>query len=102
MIAKVELAKGTIETVAIDITDRLGLITDLNDSTISYDIASPNSENDPIVLGAEATSIADTMTALCQIDTTNDSLPPGEYWLFLIFTTDTDTPRIGPIILVIT
>jgi hypothetical protein len=102
MISRVEMPKGSIHTVAVTVTDRLGNLTDLDASTKTYDIASPDSEDSDIIFSGEATNVTGTLTGLIQVDTTNDDLAAGEYWLFFTFTTDTDTPRLGPIILVIT
>lgn len=101
MIARVEIAKGSVETIAIDIADRFSNLANLDDSTKTYEITSPNTEGTPIVSG-NADNIDGTLTGLVQIDTTNSDLPAGEYWLFFIFTADTDTPRLGPVVVVIT
>jgi len=85
---------GTKETLIVDVTDRLGNLTDLSAATPRFDVKDKNGvfkqqDQVPVVVG---------MQARCLIDTTaGGSWTPGHYFLYVRFTAAPDSPVLGPL-----
>lgn len=97
----VEIAKGSIETVAVDISDRFQNLTTLDDASSKIFDINPYGKaahSDNLVTGSFDN---EGMVALPIIDGTLTALTEGQYWLFIQFVADTDHPRLGPINLTI-
>lgn len=81
--------KGSIETMVVEVVDVLQQLTALPVGT-RYDIF--DTDNNPEQ--ANLIPTLDGMTALCLIDST--LLDKDDYNLYLTFTSNPDTPRLGP------
>lgn len=89
----IQIVKGSIEPIAIDVTDKLGNLTTLDGADPHFDIE--DFFNVAILSALVAQNSG--MTAICKIDSTNVALEEGDYKLFLYFTAMPDSPRLGPV-----
>lgn len=90
----IELTQGTIETVVVDLTDRLGNLSTLDGSNLRFDVK----DRAGAFKVNNASAPNNGMRALPLIDTTLGGVwPSGEYRLYLRFNAPNDTPVIGPI-----
>lgn len=89
----IELNKGTIEEVVVDVVDLLENLATLSGTSPLFKVYKPD-ETDPIQTG---TPTVDGLRALCLIDTTPDDYTPGEYDLYISFVTAPETPLLGPV-----
>lgn len=87
----IKIVKGSIEPIAVDVTDKFKNLTDLAGANPKYDIE--DFFNEPVSTNLSA--VADGMTAICKIDAT--TLTEGDYKLFVHFDATPDHPRLGPI-----
>jgi hypothetical protein len=87
----IKIVKGSIEPIAVDVTDKFKNLTDLSSASPLYDIE--DFFNEPVLTNQSA--VADGMTAICKIDAT--TLAEGDYKLFLHFDATPDHPRLGPV-----
>lgn len=87
----IKIVKGSIEPIAIDVTDKLGNLTTLDSADPHFDIEDFFNEAVLSALVAQNSG----MTAICKIDST--TLAEGDYKLFLYFNAVPDTPRLGPV-----
>jgi hypothetical protein len=85
-----ELVKGTVEYIRVNVKDRLGTLTTLSGTSPKFDVYGPDGTE--VVTQANATSVG--MEAFCLVDTT--ALAYGAYKLFLNFQIAPEFPRIGP------
>jgi len=90
----IELAKGTIEKLVVDVTDRLENLTTLDDKSPKFDIR-PQFAETYIVTNASADS--DGMRAECLVDTSDEDFVPGVYELYLHWDAFPEFPREGPL-----
>jgi hypothetical protein len=89
----IKLTKGTVEHIPINVSDRLGGLTDLTGTNPTFDV---RRESDETAV-AGMTGLAPTttgMTAFCLIDTTN--MAKDRYELLLRFHTAPEIPYLGP------
>ena len=88
-----DIKVGTTETLLIDVTDKLGNLTDLSTTNARYDVYDHN--NTQVVNNAVVTvDPLEPLTAQCLINTTGWT--PGRFKLYLRFTFNPDVPRLGP------
>lgn len=90
----VNLPKGTKENIVVEVDDALNNLVDLAGTTPKYDV---KKEDDTLVI-SQATPTIQVMKLFCMIDTrtTPNNWPPGEYRIYVDFTTAPELPRIGP------
>lgn len=89
-----ELTKGTIEHVPVNVRDRLGALTDLSGTAPTFHV---RKESDGTVVIADTAADLLTpagMTAYCLIDTT--TLAQDRYELLLRFQLLPEIPLLGP------
>ena len=99
--------QGTKEYYIVDLTDELGVITDLTGSTPQYDLRGPSGSY--VTTDNSASINPDQLMELfCMIDTTlhgnidspdgsvHTWLPGGEYRLYVTVTVGSEVPRFGP------
>jgi hypothetical protein len=90
----IELEKGTVEYIPVNVKDRLGNLTDLAATTPTYLV---RKESDGTVVISERPADLTTpagMTAYCLIDTTG--LAKDRYELLLRFQLLPEVPFLGP------
>jgi hypothetical protein len=88
------LNKGTIELLPVDITDKLGTITDLASYDVDYRIISED-ETDTIIDWTPVNSKS-LMRVFPLIDTTIGNWPEGTYKLYVRPTIPPEAPILGP------
>lgn len=89
----IDLNKGTIEEIAVDVEDLLGNLSTLSGTSPTFSVYASDPET-PIQTGTPSVS---GLTAYCLIDTTSDDYTPGIYNLYVGFTTTPETPLLGPV-----
>lgn len=91
-----DLARGTKETLIVDLEDVLGNMSTLAGTGAQFDVNARNGT--PMITAATVTfDGGKPMEALCLVDTNLPILwPAGKYFLYLDFTFATDAPRLGP------
>jgi hypothetical protein len=90
---KVELTKGTIEHVPVNVADRLGNLTDLAVTAPTFDVK--KHDGTAVVTGQLADlTVPAGMTAYCLINTT--AMDIGKYNLYLKFDLAPEHPYLGP------
>ena len=90
----VEINKGSIESVAIDVTDRFNNLTTLDTASLTFDIT--QFDGTPIVTAQGCPNTG--MTAMPQVDTTPSDYEIGaSYKIYINFTALPDYPRLGPV-----
>lgn len=91
----IELLKGTIEHIPINVKDRLGNLTDLAGTSPTFLV---RKESDPsaivIAEGPADLTVPAGMTAYCLVDTT--TLDEDRYELLLRFQLLPEVPFLGP------
>lgn len=90
---RVELPKGTIEHLIVQVKDRLNNVNDLSTLTPRYDI---RRQGDPTLLFTALPATAIGMALYCLVDTTADAYTNGTYELFAYFDNLPEIPRLGP------
>jgi hypothetical protein len=90
---KIELPKGTIEHLIVQVKDRLNNVTDLSLLTPLFDVRKRGASS-YIVQGAVPTIL--DMTLYCLVDTTVADYVSGTYELFVYFDNTPELPRLGP------
>jgi hypothetical protein len=87
------VAKGTIEHVHVDLTDRTGLVTDLTGSGPTFDVIDFNDAYKVTASSASASGLRITVL----LDTTVGGVwVVGEYRLLVKFTVGSEVIRKGP------
>ena len=91
-----DLARGTVETLVVDIEDFLGNMSTLAGAGAIFDVEARGGT--PMITGATVTFDIDApLRAECLVDTNVPILwPAGKYFLYLNFTFAVDAPRLGP------
>jgi len=92
----IELVKGTVEHVPVNVRDRLGELTDLDGTAPKFWV---RRESDKEIVIAETNAdltVPAGMTAHCLIDTTDVDIIPDRYELLVKFTLLPETPVLGP------
>ena len=87
----IQLTKGTIEHLPVNIRDRLGGLTSLDNVTTTYLI---RKETDRVEAIAESPADTVGMTAFCLIDSTD--LEQDRYELLVRLDTGSEQPLLGP------
>lgn len=95
----IRLARGTIESVQIQVTDDSQVIDDLSGSSPTFDVT--ESDNETAVETAEAAS-AVGMIIYCLLDTTTWAADEDEFHLWAYFTVGDETPKLGPFVIELT
>jgi hypothetical protein len=90
----IELVKGTIEHIPVNVRDRLGNLTDLGGTAPTYLVRKESDESVVIAETAADLTIPAGMTAYCLIDTT--TLDKDRYELLLRFNLLPEVPLLGP------
>ncbi|SRR6266576_1063114 len=90
---RVELPKGTIEHLIVQVKDRLNNVSNLETLTPRYDIRREGG-TEYLFTALSATVIG--MTLYCLVDTTPDGYTNGTYELFVYFDNLPEIPRLGP------
>lgn len=85
-----EIVKGSIEYLRINVTDRLGGLTTLDGTAPKFDVYDPDGVE--VVSQSNANNVG--MEAFCLINST--ALAYGQYKLFLNFNIAPEFPRLGP------
>jgi hypothetical protein len=93
------LARDTIETVQVLVTDDSQIVDDLSGSTPKFDVT--ESDNTTAVETAENATAVD-MIVYCLLDTTAWSALEDEFHLWIYFTVGSETPRLGPFVIELT
>lgn len=81
---------GSKQDLIVDVTDRLGAITDLGSYTVTFDVK----DDEGNAKYTNQTATTDGMKALCLIDTTGWT--PDDYDLWLTINASPESPRLGP------
>jgi hypothetical protein len=89
----IELNKGSIEIIAVDVTDRGGNLLTLVGANPRYHFRKLGATSYIVTDGVPNIDLDRPMVAECLVDTTNLD---GEYELFLSFTVVPQIPRLGP------
>lgn len=92
----IELPKGTIENVAVEVTDDLENITDLTGSSPVWAIYNEFDKTTILQTGSGTVPVGAPMTVLCLINTT--TLGRDRYELYVSFSHLPETPQVGPFI----
>jgi hypothetical protein len=90
-----KLARGSIETLLVDIEDVLGNLTDLSTTTPMFDVkdSSGNLKQNNVVVTVDP---AEPMRAECLVNTTVGGLwTAGKYYLYVKYTANPDAPILG-------
>jgi hypothetical protein len=90
---RVELPKGTVEHLIVQVKDRLNNVTDLTTLTPRYDIKRQGS---PTYLYTELPATVIGTTLYCLVDTTPEVYTNGTYEIFTYFDNLPEIPRLGP------
>lgn len=93
----VRIAKGTKESIVVEVTDENGVVTDLSALSPKYDFL--DDANTFIYNQVAATATGMEMTCLIDASATGPSglLAVAHYRLFVGFTVGSEKPRLGPI-----
>lgn len=89
---KIEIVKGSVEHIPVDIADRLGGLTDLAGTAPSYSIRKESDQGAALQTGSPTVV---GMRVYCLIDST--TLPKDRYELLVSFNNPPETPVVGPI-----
>jgi len=91
-----DLAKGTKETLVVDVEDFLGNMTTLAGTGATFDVEARGG-TPMITAGSVTFDVGSPLRAKCLVDTTTPLLwPAGKYFLYINFTFTVDAPRLGP------
>lgn len=90
---RVELPKGTVEHLIVQVKDRLNNVTDLAALTPRYDIKRQGS---PTYLYTELPATVIGTTLYCLVDTTPEVYTNGTYEIYTYFDNLPEIPRLGP------
>jgi hypothetical protein len=88
------LNKGTIELLPVDITDKLGTITDLASYDVDYRVTDESEITD--IIAWTPVNSKDLMRVFPLIDTTVGVWPEGTYKLYVRPTIPPEAPILGP------
>lgn len=87
------LPAGTKEYLLVDVVDLLGNLATLDATTPKYDVKDQNG----VMKYTQATATNVVMRLYCMIDTlSGGAWAPGNYRLYINFTTAPELPRLGP------
>lgn len=89
----IQLTKGTVEHIPINIADRLGNLLALSGTNPTFD--TKHTSNGASVETALAPTVVG-LTAYCLIDTTQSIYSKDRYQLFLRFNALPEVPYLGP------
>src|SRR5574339_1295625 len=92
-----DLARGTVETLLVDIEDFLGNMTTLSGTGPLFDV---NSRGGAAMItdGPVTFDVATPLRAQCVVNTNLPTLwPAGKYFLYIKFAFTPDAPRLGPL-----
>lgn len=92
----IELVKGTIEHVPVNVRDRVGELTDLAGTTPMFKVRKESDESTIIDWTAADLTTPAGMTAHCLIDTTPAGVTKDRYELLLKFSLMPEIPILGP------
>lgn len=92
----VELVKGTIEHVPVNVKDRMGDLTDLAGTTPMFKVRKESDESTVIDWTAADLTSPAGMTAHCLINTTLVAVTKDRYELLLRFQLLPEIPILGP------
>ena len=87
----IQLAKGTVEHIPVNIADRLGNLTDLTGTNPTFDVKTTK-DGTPKIVNRAATFLG--MTAFCLVDTS--ILAKDRYQLFIKMAVPPEAPYLGP------
>lgn len=90
----IQLNKGTIEHVIVDVGDSLENLTDLTGKSARFSVREIGATS---FVEADVPATVVGMSAFCLIDTTQVGYVTGRYELFLKFTSLPEEPVLGPI-----
>lgn len=89
-----QLNKGTVEYLPVQVSDRLGGISSLDGYAIQFQVT----DRDENVIQAWASCNNDVMTVMPLIDTTGSAFEDGgTYKLYIKITINPEVPILGPI-----
>lgn len=88
-----QLPKGTIEHVPVNIADRLGNLTDLS-TAAPFFMVRKESDESSVVAWTAADTIVGSMTAFCLLDTS--TWDKDRYELLVKFSLLPEVPIVGP------
>lgn len=95
----IRLARGTIESVQVLITDDSQAVDDLSSSTPEYDVVESDGTT-PVETNVAASAVG--MIIFCLLDTTGWSALEDEFHLYVDFNVGSENPRLGPFIINLT
>lgn len=92
-----DLAKGTVETLLVDVEDLLNNMTTLSGTGALFDVNSRGGT--PMITDAAVTiDPLEPLRAQCLVNTNLPTLwPAGKYFLYIHFAFIPDAPRLGPL-----
>jgi hypothetical protein len=90
---KIELVKGTIEHIQVDVRDRLNSLTDLAGTNSTYDVRK-ETDGSAVAGMTGLPCVVVGMSAFCLIDTT--SMNKDRYELLVRFNAAPEIPYLGP------
>jgi len=95
-VSHVEITRGSIETLLVDIDDSLGNLTTLVGAGCVFDVKEKSSGTAKMSNVAIQTFVDEPMRAGCRIDTTLGGLwNPVKHLLYVKFTANPDAPILG-------
>lgn len=89
----IEINKGTVEEIVVDVVDLLNNLTTLTGTSPTFKVYA----NGILAAVQTGTPTISSLRALCLIDTTLAGYVPGEYNLYVGFTNVPETPLLGPV-----
>lgn len=92
----IELPKGTIENLAVEITDGLKNITDLTNSDPVWTIYNEFDKTSIVQTGLGTVSVDNKMIVLCLVNTS--LMPADRYELYVSFSNLPEMPQVGPLL----
>lgn len=94
MVRIITLNVGTVELLVVDLTDKIGTITDLTAYAVSYKVMDESEDN--VIVNWTVVNSKSGMRVFPLIDTTVGTWPEGTYKLYVRPTIPPETPILGP------